>query len=241
MNVGERIKLRREELNMSQDELAKKVGYTSRSSIAKLETNANGMKQSKIIKFAEALETTPSYLMGWTDNPEPDSDLTQKNNSQYYRSIISENLKKIRHDKQLTIHEVAEGMGISEIVYANIERGSCNAALSTLILMANYFNISLDSLISRNTEYNSNCSNQEKILLKKYRMLSSSGKDRANGYIEDLLKVSEYRKTASTFKERTAAFGTSFTPSPPEDIRIVAQEQNSGDAIIIEDDEIYHT
>ena len=37
MDIGERIKLRREELNLSQDELAKKVGYKSRSSINKIE------------------------------------------------------------------------------------------------------------------------------------------------------------------------------------------------------------
>lgn len=68
MDIGERIKKRREELGMSQTELAEKVGYTSRSSVAKLETNANGMTQSKIVIFAKALKTTPSYLMGWDDN-----------------------------------------------------------------------------------------------------------------------------------------------------------------------------
>ena len=67
MEIGERIKLRREELNMTQDELAKKVGYTSRSSVAKVESNANGMLQSKLALFAKALNTTPAYLMGWED------------------------------------------------------------------------------------------------------------------------------------------------------------------------------
>lgn len=70
MEVGERIKYRREQLNMTQDELAKKVGYTSRSSVAKVEANANGMVQSKLILFAEALQTTPAYLLGWEDETE---------------------------------------------------------------------------------------------------------------------------------------------------------------------------
>lgn len=70
MEIGERIKKRREELGMSQDELAKKVGYTSRSSVAKVETNANGMVQSKLVAFAKALNTTPAYLMGWTNDEE---------------------------------------------------------------------------------------------------------------------------------------------------------------------------
>ena len=37
MNVGERIKRRRIELDMTQEELAKKVGYKSRSSILLIE------------------------------------------------------------------------------------------------------------------------------------------------------------------------------------------------------------
>lgn len=68
MEVGERIRRRREELNMTQDELARKVGYTSRSSVAKVEANANGMVQSKLILFAEALQTTPAYLLGWSED-----------------------------------------------------------------------------------------------------------------------------------------------------------------------------
>lgn len=67
MEVGERIKRRREELKMTQKELAQKVGYTSRSSIAKVESNANGMLQSKLNAFANALQTTPAYLLGWDD------------------------------------------------------------------------------------------------------------------------------------------------------------------------------
>lgn len=65
MEIGERIKYRRELLGMSQDELAKKVGYKSRSSINKIETDGRGLPQSKIVAFAKALETTPAYLMGW--------------------------------------------------------------------------------------------------------------------------------------------------------------------------------
>lgn len=68
MKFFERIRSRREELGMSQDELAKKIGYKSRSSINKIEIGENDIPQSKIKAFAEALQTTPAYLMGWEDN-----------------------------------------------------------------------------------------------------------------------------------------------------------------------------
>lgn len=69
--IGDRIKERREYLKMSQDDLAKKLGYKSRSSINKIERDASGLPQSKIVAIANALNTTPAYIMGWeSDKPE---------------------------------------------------------------------------------------------------------------------------------------------------------------------------
>ncbi|MDR2023313.1 MAG: helix-turn-helix domain-containing protein [Hungatella sp.] len=65
MEIGQIIKKRREELGISQEELAQKAGYKSRSSINKIEVDGRGLPQSKIIAIANALKTTPAYLMGW--------------------------------------------------------------------------------------------------------------------------------------------------------------------------------
>ena len=70
-SVGERIRKKRESLGMSQEELAKKLGYKSRSSINKIEADARNLTQSKIKSIADALQTTPSYIMGW-DEPKDD-------------------------------------------------------------------------------------------------------------------------------------------------------------------------
>ena len=71
MTFGERVKARREELNMTQEDLAKKVGFKSRASINKIELDKRNMKQSQIVELAKALETTPGYLMGWKES-DPD-------------------------------------------------------------------------------------------------------------------------------------------------------------------------
>lgn len=79
LELYDRIRMRREELDLSQDELAQKLGYKSRSSINKIEKGINDIPQSKIKAFAIALETTPEYLMGWTDQKEisaPDQELS---------------------------------------------------------------------------------------------------------------------------------------------------------------------
>lgn len=70
MTIGQKIKQRREALGLTQEELAKKVGYASRSSINKIELSRD-LPLSKVSKMATALETSPSFLMGWTDNPDP--------------------------------------------------------------------------------------------------------------------------------------------------------------------------
>lgn len=70
MSLYDKIKSRREELEMTQDELAQKLGYKSRSTIAKIEAGENDITQSKIKAFADALHTTPAYLMGWEDDSE---------------------------------------------------------------------------------------------------------------------------------------------------------------------------
>lgn len=67
--IGDRIKKRREELGLTQQELAEKLGYKSKSSINKIELNIQNLTQSKIKAIAIALKTTPSYIMGWNEPP----------------------------------------------------------------------------------------------------------------------------------------------------------------------------
>lgn len=65
-----RIKMRREALGMSQEDLATLMGYNSRSTITKIETGTNKIKISMVEAFSRVLHTSPSYLMGWVDDPE---------------------------------------------------------------------------------------------------------------------------------------------------------------------------
>lgn len=67
MTVGERIQRKREELGMSQTELAKLMGYASKSAVSRAENSGDDIGANRIVKFAEALRTTPSYLMGWEE------------------------------------------------------------------------------------------------------------------------------------------------------------------------------
>lgn len=109
LEANKRIRDLRIAAGLSQDELAKKIGYTDRSTIAKIETGKVDLTQSKLVAFANALNTTPSYLMGW----EPDGE-----------SPVSAGLPSLPHHnrktKRVPIYgEVRAGTPTQE--YENIE------------------------------------------------------------------------------------------------------------------------
>lgn len=65
LQLYKNIKNKRNELQMTQSELAKKLGYADKSMIAKIEKGLVDLTQSKILTFADVLQTTPGELMGW--------------------------------------------------------------------------------------------------------------------------------------------------------------------------------
>ena len=70
IKIGERIKARRQELKISQRELATRMGYTDHTTITRIEAGKVDPPQSRIAQFAKALGTTPGHLMGWDAEPE---------------------------------------------------------------------------------------------------------------------------------------------------------------------------
>lgn len=73
--VGDNILYMRKQLGWTQEELAKRMGYKSKSTINKIELGINDIPQSKIAQFAEVLGTTPAHLMGWEEKEKPPEEL----------------------------------------------------------------------------------------------------------------------------------------------------------------------
>ena len=69
MDIYDKIKYLREKLNMSQEELAEKIGYKSKTSIHKIEQKKTDLPLSKVNEFAEILKVSPKYLMGYDEKP----------------------------------------------------------------------------------------------------------------------------------------------------------------------------
>ncbi len=71
MTIYDRIRARRTELGMTVEELAHKMGYKDKSSISKIENGKADIPQSKVLAFAQALNTTTAYLIGAETSPAP--------------------------------------------------------------------------------------------------------------------------------------------------------------------------
>ena len=81
MTIYERIKYLRESLNMSQQELAEKVGYKDKSAISKVERGDRDINQSMIMKYADVFGVSPTYILygkeAEKENPPAEPKLTE--------------------------------------------------------------------------------------------------------------------------------------------------------------------
>lgn len=75
MDIGLKLKQRRQEMNVSVDELAQKLNV-SRTTIYRYEKGEiSKMPTETLEKIARILNTTPAYFMGWSDKPEVKSNI----------------------------------------------------------------------------------------------------------------------------------------------------------------------
>ena len=116
---GERIRKMRIELGMTQEELATRMGYTSKSTITKIEQGIRDVPQNKIAKFAEALGTTTAVLMGWVDEEtgkKNDARASIAFQSSYDKELfeMAEKLSKLTPEKRQVVKAVLDAVSTSE-------------------------------------------------------------------------------------------------------------------------------
>ena len=69
-DIGKNIRHFRENLGWSQEELARRMGYKSKSTINKVEQGVNDIPQKKIAEYAAVLGVAPAVLLGLTGDTE---------------------------------------------------------------------------------------------------------------------------------------------------------------------------
>lgn len=137
-DIGKRIRKRREELEMTQEELADKLHYKSKTTIAKIENGTNDIVQSKVVEFAEALKTSPAYLMGWVDIAEetrPTKQELEKIKSNSYENLVIKEMSKMNQKGKVKLLGTAREMVCNPLYNPNykVELDAAHARTDTEI------------------------------------------------------------------------------------------------------------
>ena len=106
--VGENILNMRKHLGWTQEELAKRMGYKSKSTINKIELGINDIPQSKIVKFADVLGTTPAHLMGWSEDKDQEQPSPDKQELTEGERLILDLYDRLPEDKKRILIEMAQ-------------------------------------------------------------------------------------------------------------------------------------
>ena len=114
MTIGKRIRRRRMEIGMSQEELASKMGYQDRSAISMVETGRRDVTWENVVKYAMVLNCSPYYLMKWQE-PIDDEDLAlleEVYSDSVFRQKLMDYATKLKElleaEKELTNEEDAQ-------------------------------------------------------------------------------------------------------------------------------------
>jgi repressor LexA len=109
MTIGDRVKELRTKKGLTQQDLAELLGYKTKSSVAHIEKGRD-IPRAMVVKLANILDTTPAYLMGWTEE-QKESTSTEND-----RSAVIKRISDLPDDQFEKLADRLEGYldGLSE-------------------------------------------------------------------------------------------------------------------------------
>ena len=123
-------------------------------------------------------------------------------------SIFSNNLKWLRNLKSLTLDELSKcvneqfDVSINKGMLSKWENEKGEPSLQYAIILANFFNVTVDFLIGVNSKNEIGYSSiEEKQLLDNYNKLNDLGKREANKRVSELTEISKYTLDTKTYEE----------------------------------------
>jgi transcriptional regulator with XRE-family HTH domain len=102
-SIGRRIRNERERQGLTQDELARKMGYKNRSVVSTMEA-ATELSLKKVKKVATALNVDPGYLMGYpSKNADMETPFDADLKKAFEKLIAESYVKQILSDTEIAI------------------------------------------------------------------------------------------------------------------------------------------
>lgn len=119
-------------------------------------------------------------------------------------------LRDLREDADKTQVEIAEYLGTTAQYYGRYEKGESELPFSRAIMLAEYYNVSLDYLAGRSPVIQDKpLTDEEKTLVESWRLLSEREKGKVEYHIEEILETRG--RPAATQKRRVPGI-------PPRDL-----------------------
>ena len=186
--VGQRIKQRRKELGLSQDELAKKIGYKTKGAISYFENGLRSPDFEVVQKIAEALNTDLKYF--WVDQ-EP-----KKIN---WSKDLGKRLRELRGS--ISLNELESKININKAEITRFEKGDLSPSYNDLIKYAKYFEVDINYLLGltdvKTTYSNSNNSSNNTEIDKINKILVNI----ENRYLKEILEILEILNKNKNFEK----------------------------------------
>lgn len=155
--VGARLRKRRLELNMTQQQLADAIGVT-KGGLSSYELDKTTPSSGKLKQLSKVLGVTEAYLCGMEDNASEgnealSTDFAERKKGQLTdRQIgIGEHLVKLRKERGLSSEEAAKQLGISESSLEKYEKDLTSPSYELLIRIAKLLNVSTEQLLGIST------------------------------------------------------------------------------------------
>ena len=146
MTVGERIKYKREQLGLSQTELAERANYSDKSAISKLEHSGDSISMKQVERLAQALNCSSQYLMGWEEEKKSKKEFAQELFKDKIGEIVDRN-KAIEKAREYYFLNRSDNFESDPDFWENVEQ------YLRYRFMVHLWNINFDETIITKTDY----------------------------------------------------------------------------------------
>lgn len=120
MNIGERIKKLRERQGLTLEQVGQYVGV-NKATVQRYETGNIDIKRTTAIKLAEILNTTPAFVMGWTD-ADSSAEYSREQLNKKELNLLS-NYRSMNSDGQSALLALSETMCVTPM-YQKCDKSS---------------------------------------------------------------------------------------------------------------------
>lgn len=96
-------------------------------------------------------------------------------------------LKDLRKEKGISQETIANELHISQKAYSYYERGEREPSIKTLIDIADFFNVTIDYILGRETKKFYSLENEERNIIDKYKKLNNVNKAKIEERIDTFI------------------------------------------------------